>query len=353
VSQVRGREMVKRLACAAAALFAATAGLHAQASAAPSSAPSREITDEIGRTIRIPQTINRIVSLAPSLTETIYALGLQDRLVADTDYCDFPPEAQHKPKVGGAVNPSIEMIAALHPDIVLVTKNLNRLETVQALEHLGIPSYATDPHTVNAILGSTQHLADVLNAADSGVALTKDLRERLDAIQARIGLRPLRRVLFVVWSEPLISIGKSTFIADAIRHAGGESVIDASQNWPQVNLEEAVRLQPEFLVFAQTHAQGSAPSLDALAKLPGWRMLEAVRNRRAAVVSEGINWPSPRIVSAIEELARQLHPDAFPVDVGGQLCPERNEGKASPLPGKPAGRTCDSSHAIEAWACGR
>src|SRR5260221_380398 len=100
----------------------------------------RQVTDEIGRTIRIPQSIHRIVSLAPNLTETIYALGLQDRLVGDTDYCDFPPEAQQKTKVGGAIKPSLEAIAALRPDLVLVTKNLNRLETFQAAPQIGIPS---------------------------------------------------------------------------------------------------------------------------------------------------------------------------------------------------------------------
>ena len=345
MNRVRLSELFKRTAYAATAAFALTAGLRAQASAAKPGVAYRQVTDEIGRTIRIPQQVERIVSLAPSLTETVYALGLQDRLVADTDYCDFPPDAQHKPKVGGAVNPSIETIASMHPDIVLVTKNLNRLETVQALEHLGIPSYATAPQSVDTIISSTERLAEVLGAPDSGAALVKSLQQRLAGVQEHIGARQPRRVLFVVWTEPLISIGKDTFIADAIRHAGGVSVVDSSQSWPQLNLEEAVRLQPEFLVFAQTHAQGSAPRLDSLAQLPGWRALDAVRNRRAAVVSEGINWPSPRIVTAIEELARQLHPAAFQLNVGAQHV-------APPL-GNNVADTRSSNYAIEACACGR
>ena len=92
---------------------------------APAAQSFREVVDETGRTVRIPQPVMRIVSLAPSLTETIYALGLQDRLVGDTDYCDYPPEAQKKQKVGGAINPSLEEIAHLRPDVVLVTKHLN------------------------------------------------------------------------------------------------------------------------------------------------------------------------------------------------------------------------------------
>src|SRR5207249_8942196 len=145
--------------------------------AATSPAPLfREIVDEAGRTVRVPQPVRRIVSLAPSITETLYALGLQDELVGDTDYCDYPPDAQRKTKVGGAINPSLEAIAALHPDLVLVTKALNRLDTVRALADLNIPSYATDPHTVAEILSSTQHLAELLGVPESGAVITKDLQ---------------------------------------------------------------------------------------------------------------------------------------------------------------------------------
>ena len=285
----------------------------------------RHVTDEIGRTIRVPQNIRRIVSLAPNLTETVYALGLQDRLVGDTDYCDFPPEAQLKAKVGGAINPSLEAIAALHPDLVLVTKNLNRLETVQALANIGIPSYATDPHTVDAIIASTERLADLLGAPETGTLLGKDMERRIAAIRDRIAPLPLRSVLFVVWTDPLISIGKDTFIADALQHAGAVSVIDSSQNWPHINLEEVVRLQPEFLVFAES-VDTAGHTTDTLAGLPGWRILDAVKHHRFAVISDAVNRPAPRIASAIEELARQLHPEAF-ADT-----PQSDKDNASPAP---------------------
>jgi iron complex transport system substrate-binding protein len=286
--------------------------------------PQRQITDEIGRTIRVPQSIHRIVSLAPNLTETIYALGLQDHLVGDTDYCDFPVEAQQKKRVGGPVNPSIEAIAALHPDLVLVTKSLNRLETVQALADIGIPSYATDPHTVDAIIASIARLSDLLGASDTGSALAADLEHQISVLHERIASLPPRRVLFIVWTEPLISIGNDTFIADALRHAGAISVIDSSQNWPQINLEEVVRLQPEFLIFVESHSGAAPHSAYALADLPGWRLLNAVRNRRYATISDAINRPAPRLVSAVEELARQLHPEAFtekPQDDKEQVTP--------------------------------
>jgi len=296
--------------CVLLVFLAFSSTLHA---ATQTTAPSsyRQVTDEIGRSIRVPQSIHRVVSLAPSLTETVYALGVQDLLVGDTDYCDYPPDAQQKPKVGGATNPSLEAIAALHPDLVLVTKSLNRLETVEALEQIGIPSYGTDPHTMNAIIDSTEHLADLFGVSATGASLAFDLRHQLSDLQQRLNTVPSTPVLFIVWTQPLISIGKDTFIADALRHAGAVSIIDSAQNWPQVNLEEVVRLQPEFLIFVESHTGAAPQSGDALVNLPGWRLLHAVRDHRYITISDAINRPAPRLVSAIHDLARQLHPDAF------------------------------------------
>jgi iron complex transport system substrate-binding protein len=250
------------------------------------------------------------VSLAPSLTETVYALGLQDHLVGDTDYCDYPPDAQKKPKVGGAINPSLERIAALHPDIVLVT-SLNRFETMYALETLGISSYATDPHSVDEIITSSKKLADVLGAPEAGASIAEGMQRRLADLQRRIGAVPAVRVLFVVWHQPLISVGKHTFIADALRLAGAASIVDSDKDWPHVSLEEVARSQPDFLVFADSHSEATPSTVDTLATLPGWSILDAVSKRRYAIISDAVNRPAPRIVAAIEELARQLHPDAF------------------------------------------
>lgn len=293
----------------------------------------KDVTDEVGRTVRIPEPVLRIVSLAPSLTETIYALGLQDRLVGDTDYCDYPPDAQKKPKVGGAINPSIEEIAALRPDLVLVTKSLNRFETVHALSELGFPSYATDPHTVQQIVSSTERLADVLGAPQAGAALAAELQRRLADLQQRLRGIPPRRVLFVVWSSPLISVGQNTFIADALRHAGAVSIVESSQDWPQMSVEEVVRLQPDYLVFAASHSDAAQNDFDVLAERPGWRGLDAVRQRRFAVISDAVNRPAPRIVSAIEDLARQLHPEAFaarPAGAGRQQNSPASQPQTSP-----------------------
>jgi len=350
VLRIRIQPKLRPLVAAAFSLFCGAAiSASQQTPPPPRTIPVyRQVTDEIGRTIRIPQDIHRIVSLAPNLTETIYALGLQDRLVGDTDYCDFPPEAKQKTKVGGAINPSLEAIAALHPDLVLVTKNLNRLETVEALEEIGIPSYATDPHTVEAIIASVARLSGLLGATETGAALAADLERQVSALRDHLASLTPRRVLFIVWIEPLISIGKDTFIADALRDAGAVSVIDSSQNWPQVSLEEVVRLQPDFLIFVESHSGAAPHSAESLADLPGWRLLNAVRNHRYATISDAINRPAPRLISAVEDLARQLHPDAFTEKPESN---ERTNPQASAL--YPRAISSDDHCATKEQACAR
>ncbi len=167
-----------------------------------------------------------------------------------------------------------KQIAHLKPDLVLVTKHLNTLDTVHSLDALGIASYATDPRTVDEIIASSKRLGEVLGAPEAGVSVADDLRRRLDVLQQKIGALPPRRVLFVVWTDPLISIGKDTFIADALRRAGATSIVDSRQDWPQVNLEEVAKLQPEVLVFADSHSETVPANLEVLATRPAWRILE-------------------------------------------------------------------------------
>jgi iron complex transport system substrate-binding protein len=309
---------LRQLVCAtllAALSVPAAAGTGAQAPASQASTPLAskiEVTDEVGRRISVPMPVRRIVSLAPNLTETIYALGAQDRLVGVTDYCDYPPEARQKTSVGGAVNPSIEQIVALKPDLVLAQAiTMNRRETVDALENLGIAVYSANSRSVDGILASTRHIADLIGAGEASAVLLKNLRTRLDDLKLRLAGRPRRRVLFVVWSDPLVSIGRQTFIADALRLAGAESIIETQQDWPRLSLEEVVRLQPEFLIFASSHSESVRTTVEDLSERPGWRGLDAIRHRRIAVINDAINRPAPRLVEALEALARQLHPEAF------------------------------------------
>jgi iron complex transport system substrate-binding protein len=340
----------------ASLIFLCAADMAAQANAPDLPAPpvTREVTDGYGRAVRVPLHPSRIVSLAPSLTETLYALGVEDRLVGDTDYCDYPPDAQKKPKVGGVINPNLEQIAILHPDLVLVTKEGNLLETVRALDSLRIPTYATDAHTIDEIISSTQKLADVLNASAAGKTLADDLEQRLAVLQSKLAPVPPKRVLFIVWPEPLMSVGKGTFIADALRRAGAISIVDSNQDWPQVSLEEVVHLQPDYLVLAASHSGSADHDFEALANRPGWQMLDAVRNRHFAAVSDAIIRPAPRMISVIEELARQLHPEVFQEAPGTQnASPPTNSPPASQPQPKPIASRPVASPSPQESSCAR
>jgi iron complex transport system substrate-binding protein len=270
------------------------------------------VKDDEGRRVEVPQPVRRIVSLAPSVTETLYALGVQDRLVADTDFCDYPPEAKKLPKVGGPFTPNLEVILSLKPDIVLLAaRSANRKETADALDLLHVPKYSTSARTIDGVLVSIAKLGEVLGAAEQGRALEASLRARLTELRKKLGTGAPVRVLFVVWQEPLISIGQETFLADALRWAGAESVINTKQDWPHVSLEEAVRQQPDYLVFASARPEEITATLASMRNLPGWRDMKALQENKVAIVSDAINKPAPRLVDAIEELARDLHPEVF------------------------------------------
>jgi len=281
----------------------------------PGVAPTHplEVTDDVGRRVKLPFELKRIVTLAPNLTETIYALGLGDRLVADTNYCDTPPAAKAKAHVGDPQNPSLEAIVALQPDLVLATTSINRVATADALERLGIAVYTTagDTQTVLQMIDSIARLADLIGAGQQGAEVIGQMRQRLDTLHARLADRPMVHVLFVVSEPPLITIGQNTFIADALRWAGAESVVLSKQNWPQLSIEEVVRLQPEYIVFSEGHAGAAVEELAELRSRPVWRELDAVEMGHVVDVSEEAVRPSPGLVDAIEQLAREVHPEVF------------------------------------------
>jgi len=270
------------------------------------------VTDETGRHMSIPLNVQRVVSLAPNLTETIYALGLDGKLVGDTTYCDIPPAAKEKPHIGSAQEPSLEAIVALHPDLVLATTSINRAQTADALLKIGVPVYTSDPHTMTGMLSSTATIADLMGANEQGAKLVAGLQQRLDALHAELQDRPLAHVLFVVWEDPLISIGQNTFIADALRWAGAESIIVASQNYPQVSMEEVVRLQPDYIVLTPDHLEAETHErANNLRQRPTWSELRAVKMGHVVMASDEFTRPSPGLVDGIESLAHELHPEVF------------------------------------------
>jgi iron complex transport system substrate-binding protein len=156
----------------------------------------------------------------------------------------------------------------------------------------------------------------VIGAPKQGTELVARLQQRLNAVRARLSERPMVHVLFVVWLEPLQTIGQNTFIADALRWAGAESVLVSKQKWPRLSIEEVVRLQPDYIIFTNDHGGGAATELADLRARPAWRDLDAVEQGHVVDVSEEVIRPSPGLVEMIEQLARQLHPEAFSEDRG-------------------------------------
>jgi len=304
---------------AAVALLSAAAPISAarrpvaRAGSQAAAPAERIITDDMGRRVAMPTQVNRIVTLAPNLTEIVYALGLEDRLAGDTNECDAPIAAKSKPHVGDMQNPNLEAIVALHPDVVLATTSINRVDTADSLMRLGIPVYTTDGEfrTVLGMLDSIGRMADLIGAKAQGTDLVAGLRARLDALHARLEDRPMAHVLFVVWPDPLLSVGQNVFIADALRWAGAESVVLSKQNWPRLSMEEVVRLQPEYIVIESDHSQSGGAELADLRSRSGWRDLDAVITGRVIEVSEEAIRPSPGLVDEIEKLARKVHPEAF------------------------------------------
>ncbi|HUA00942.1 MAG TPA: helical backbone metal receptor [Candidatus Aquilonibacter sp.] len=297
-----------------AAIVVAMALCVAAGTQAPARADAnRVVIDDVGRRVVIPAQVNRIVSLAPNLTETVYALGLDDKLAGDTDLCDTPEAAKQKPHVGNPQNPSLEEIVALRPDLVLATTSINVESTADALAHLGIAVYTTagDTQTVLAMLDSIHRVAGLMGAEAQGEELVTRLRARLDALHAQLADRPMEHVLFVVWEDPLISLGQNTFIADALRWAGAESIVQSDQNWPHIGLEEVVKLQPDYIVFAGGHGDSAESELADLRAKPIWRDLDAVEAGHVVNLNEESIRPSPGLVDAIEQLARAVHPEAF------------------------------------------
>ena len=277
---------------------------------AAESKAGRTVTDETGRQMIVPENVRRIVSLAPNLTEIVYDLGAGNRLVGDTNACDTPPEAKLKPHVGNPQHPSLEAIVALHPDLVLATGSLNFPETADTLLKLGIAVYTTYPHTVRQMLDSITEIGNLIGANAQAESLSANLRARLDALQGNLADRPLAHVLFLVWASPPMSVGSNTFIADALRWAGAESILATDQNWPQPSFEEVLKIQPDYIVLTVDH-EGDAGGAAELRANPEWRSLMAVRLNRIVTVSDAFGRPSPGLVDAIEQLAHELHPEAF------------------------------------------
>jgi len=270
---------------------------------------THEVTDEAGRRLIIPEKIDRIVSLAPNLTEIVYAVGAGDRLVGDTTYCDYPEPAKKVVKVGDTMTPSVERIIALKPQIVLVS-TASQLEVfTNQLSAQQIAVYVTNPQSLDDVFRSIQTLGDLFNQHDRAVSEVSRLRTRADAVDAATrAARPVK-VFYQVAGEPLYTIGRDAFVTDLVRRAGGLSVTaDVPGAFPRFSDETALAAKPEAIILPVGGSMGEANStvVTALKNSP------AVLNGRVYRINgDLLSRPGPRLVDGLEQMARALHPEAF------------------------------------------
>lgn len=278
-------------------------------SPASSSENIKTVTDEAGRRVQLPARIDRIVSLAPNLTEIVYAVGAGQRLVGDTEYCDFPPEAKNVAKIGDTLHPSIERIIALKPQIVLVSTASQLEAFAKQLDEQKIAVYVTNPRSLNEVFRSIETLGDLLGEHDRALTLAADLRKRTEAVATAMKqVKPLK-VFYQVSDQPLYTIGREAYLTDLVQRAGGLSVTaEVPGAFPRYSDEAALAAKPEAIILPTGGSMGSANSTAA----PPLRNSPAVQSNRVYQVNEDhLSRPGPRLVDGLEEIARVLHPEAF------------------------------------------
>lgn len=265
--------------------------------------------DMVGRQVEIQTPPRRIVSLAPSLTEILFALGAEDTLVGVTDYDNYPPQVREKPSVGGGIDPNLEVIVALRPDLVLVAADANRWGTLVQLERLNIPVYGVKPIGVEGVLDSIEKVGEAVGRRQQAEALIAEMRDRLNAVSEKVGELAKPKVLYAVWIDPLIVAGRDTVIHDLIRLAGGANAV-RERGFPRLSLEAVFDHPPDLILLA--FDRGGLGYREVLPHLPGWEDMPAVRQGAVRVIDASLmNRPGPRIVEAVEILGRVLHPEVF------------------------------------------
>jgi iron complex transport system substrate-binding protein len=266
---------------------------------------SRTLKDELGRTVEVPDHPHRVICLIPSVVDVVYSLGAGADVVAISDFTKYPKEALQKPSIGLPLNPSIEAIVALRPDLVLGSGDLNVLESADSLQRLGIPVFMADPHGIEGIYASIISIGKALNRDAEAAALVARLRARLAAVKSSVADKPKLRVFMAIWYDPVMTIGRKAFIGEIIEAAGGRSVTDdIAQEWPEISLESIVSRQPDAILFIK----GSKLTAEELKIRPGWERVKAVQQGHVYYVDDRIQYPSPAAFDALEDLAKQFHP---------------------------------------------
>lgn len=298
-----GAVAVVLLACAIAALCTAAG--------CTESAPA-DLTDDQGRVVHLDAVPTRIVSHVPSITETLFALGLGDKIVGVSDHCNYPAEAADKAKVGGYYAPSIEKIAALDPDLVLTDGYAG---DIPQLDSLGIPYIVVDPPDIDGLIRDIELLGEATGSSEKAAEIVSDFENRVEAVVAAVSNASEPRVFYVFDATDLTkpwTAGPGSFVDALITLAAGENVAGEAQgSWIQFSMEELVNSDPEVILVDSTHGTATVAPAD-LKENPLWQGVSGVSSGRIGVVDgDLVNRPGPRLVEGLEEIARIVHPELF------------------------------------------
>lgn len=274
-----------------------------------------EVIDQAGRVVKIEKIPEKIISLAPSNTEILYALHLEDRLIGVTEFCDYPEAAKEKPKIGGFSTVTIEKVVEAQPDLILAT-NIHKKEVVPQMERLGLTVLVLDPKTIDEVLEAINLIGEFTGKKEEASQLVTEMRNRVQAVTDKtVVLSEAQRpqVFYLLWHEPLRTVGPETRIHELIVKAGGINIAqDLAGGYPTISLEAVILTNPQVIVVGSGHGTGKDLPFQFALNEPRLKNVDARRNDRVyAIDANLISRPGPRIVDALEELARLIHPEIF------------------------------------------
>lgn len=251
----------------------------------------------------------RIVSLAPSITETLFALGAGDRVVAVSDYCDHPPEVTRLPRVGSFNAPNVEAVLAARPDVVIGAPSPGNHENVLTMRRLGLRVEIVDPERLADLPAVTRTIAAVAGVPEAGERLVATMAREMAAVRTRVAGAPKPRVMMLVGQDPLIAVGPESFLGEMLVEAGAVNLAPQGEAWPRLNLEVVIAADPEVIVDCSMGTEAGTATLEYWTRFPS---ITAVKTKRVYPFRsfEALR-PGPRLAVALEELARVLHPDRF------------------------------------------
>jgi iron complex transport system substrate-binding protein len=267
--------------------------------------------DKTGREVDIPSSPKRIVSLAPSITETLFALGLSEEIVGVTMFSDYPEAARSKPRVGSYVNISIEKVVSLDPDLIIGTADGNGKEIVKQFERFGFPVYVVNPTSLDEIFEMVLDVGKITGKDRAAKDLVHNLRKRVGFVVSRTRDIKKPRVFFQIGVDPVVTVGRDAFGSRLIALAGGLSISrEETVKYPRYTMEKIIAEQPEIIIVSSMKRGGDFERVRN--GWNRWKDIPAVKKNRIYILnSDLIDHPSPVIVDGLEELARIIHPEIF------------------------------------------